>query len=251
MQVLRNFAAAALLFLAHVPTGTSAFVVHSKKTTSSSASNNVLRAQKEATFGMGCFWKPAEDLLKVDGVIDTTAGYTGHPEAKEDPTYDKVCFSRDWVEGVRVIYDDNKISYDELLDAFFDAQEPRTGSRQYASFIFPHDDEQTEIAQTWLQEGTEAKRVRDDGVPVSFTRIEPLSPFYAAEGYHQRYWAKFRPRVAAVLAFVALNLAPLNNSGFLTPDVISTIHTISDLSLKAIGAYVLLERVIDAKVVKL
>ena len=207
------------------------------------------QAQKDATFGMGCFWKPSEELLKVDGVIDTTAGYTGNPAATDAPTYDSVCFSRDWVEGVRVVYDDDKISYQELLDAFFAAQEPKAGSRQYASIIFPHDDEQTKVAQNWLRDGTESKRVRGDGVPVSFTNLEPLSPFYSAEGYHQRYWQKFRPRVAAVIGCIILNLAPLDT--VVTPDVLSTIHTVSDVSLKAIAAYVILERVIDAKVVEL
>lgn len=246
MKFFRNLIAVHLVV--SQPVGTFAFV--SQKATKSSPSIR-LNAQREATFGMGCFWKPSEELLKVDGVIDTIAGYTGHPAAKEDPTYDKVCFSREWVEGVRVVYDDNKLSYNELLDAFFYAQEPKGGSRQYASFIFPHDEEQREAAQSWLQAGTEAKRVRDDGVPVSFTRIDSLSPFYKAEGYHQSYWGKFRPRVAAVLGLVVLNLAPLGSTGVVPTDVISTIHTVSDLSLKAIGAYVLLERVIDAKVVKL
>ena len=64
-----------------------------------------------------CFWEPSEELLKVEGVIDTVAGYTGNPSATKAPTYDSVCFSPNWVEGVRVQYDDEKISYSELLDA--------------------------------------------------------------------------------------------------------------------------------------
>jgi len=211
--------------------------------------NTRLQAKKEATFGMGCFWKPSEEMLKVDGVLETTAGYTGNPTAKEAPTYDKVCFSRDWVEGVRLSYDDEKISYLELLDRFFAAQEPKPGSRQYASIIFPHDDKQREAAQAWLQEGTRSQRVREDGVPVSFTRIEHLSDFYAAEGYHQRYWQKFRPRVAAVIGCIILQLAPLD--GAVAPDVLSVLHAVTGFSLKAMGAYVLLERVIDTKVVRL
>ena len=69
-----------------------------------------LQAIKEGTFGMGCFWEPAEELRKVKGVVDTVAGYTGNPTANKAPTYDSVCFSRDWVEGVRVKFDDEMIT---------------------------------------------------------------------------------------------------------------------------------------------
>lgn len=209
-----------------------------------------LYAQKYATFGMGCFWKPAETLLKIDGVIDTAAGYTGNPSATETPNYDSVCFSRDWVEGVRVTYDDDKVSYQELLDAFFAAQQPKT-SRQYDSIIFPHDEEQKQVAQSWLKEGTASKRVRDDGVPVSFTKLEPLSSFYSAEGYHQDYWPKFRARFAAVAFGILLLTAPLDTALGVSPDVVSNIRMGTDLALKAVAVYVILERVLDSKVEEL
>lgn len=83
-----------------------------------------LQAQREATFGMGCFWKPSEQLLQVEGVIDTVVGYTGKADAQSAPNYEIVCASRDWVEGVRVIYDDEKISYAQLLDAFLNVRNP-------------------------------------------------------------------------------------------------------------------------------
>ena len=92
-----------------------------------------LGAECEASFGMGCFWKPSEELLKVPGVIDTVVGYSGSPKSEPAPTYDSVCYSRDWVEGVRVRYDDDLHSFESLLDAFFEAQEPKLGSRQYGS----------------------------------------------------------------------------------------------------------------------
>ena len=156
-----------------------------------------LPAIKEATFGMGCFWKPSEELLKANGVVDTVAGYTGNPNAKKvPPTYEDVCFGRDWVEAVRVRYDNEKISYSKLLDAFFEAQEPRAGSRQYASIVFPHvnDNEQQQTAEKWLQDNQD--RVRSDGGPALLTQIERQSPFYKAEEYHQEYWQKMRPRMA-------------------------------------------------------
>lgn len=234
---------ALLLAIAAVPVS-AAFAPAAKN---GAKSYSDLLAQRDATFGMGCFWKPSEELLKIDGVVDTVAGYTGNPQANEPPNYDKVCFSREWVEGVRVVYDDEKVAYPELLDAFFEAQEPKLGSRQYASIIFPHDEEQKEAAQTWLEAG--ANRVREDGVPVKFTKIESLSRFYKAEGYHQRYWAKFRPRVAAVVGLIALEMAHLDS--YVSPDIDAAIDTFADWSLKIIGAGVLLERVLDAKVEEL
>jgi len=126
--------------------------------------------QAKATFGMGCFWKPSEELLKVEGVLDTICGYTGNDAdpPPPPPTYDDVCFgSGRWVEAVRVEYDDATLTYSQLLDAFWQAQDPRPGSRQYASVIFPHDEQQEEIARAWLrnkqQQETRSVRV-DSGV---------------------------------------------------------------------------------------
>ena len=77
-------------------------------------------------------------------------------------------------------YDDDKISYPELLEAFFEAQNPKLGSRQYASIIFPHDEEQTKLANEWIQ--ANENRQRGDGFMAQWTAIEPLSKFYKAEG---------------------------------------------------------------------
>eukprot|EP00957_Ditylum_brightwellii_P050098 3797928-Ditylum_brightwellii.AAC.1 len=70
-----------------------------------------LYAKKEATFGMGCFWEPSETLLSKDGILATTVGYTGGKPNAKAPTYDSVCYGRDWVEAVRVVYDDTIVSY--------------------------------------------------------------------------------------------------------------------------------------------
>ena len=207
-----------------------------------------LNVQKEATFGMGCFWKPSEELLKVDGVIDTVAGYTGAPNhSGPPPTYEKVCFSRDWVEGVRVQYDDEIVSYDELLDQFFEKQEPKMGSRQYASIIFPHDAEQRTAAQKWLAANDE--RVRNDGVPASFTQIEDLSPFYRAENYHQEYWQKTRPRVAGMISLMAVGSGILDQYTPLAWQ--SQVHSVANAVVFAGLLYVLVERKLDTKVVQL
>ena len=204
-----------------------------------------LSATKEATFGMGCFWKPSEELLKVDGVVNTIAGYTGKRDAIKAPTYDTVCFSRDWVEGVRVYYDDEKISYDQLLDAFFEAQEPQPQSRQYSSIIFPHNEQQEQSAQSWLQQ----EKRRSDGVSNRITSVEPLTRFFGAEGYHQRYWQKQRPRFATIFVLLMLSTGLADN--YFPVDMISQLHTAFNFATIAIGLYQIVERKLDAKVSEL
>ena len=206
-----------------------------------------LAAVKEATFGMGCFWKPSEELLRVPGVVDTIVGYTGNPQAGDSaPAYESVCMGRGWVEGVRVVYDDDELTYPQLLDAFFEAQEPKYGYRQYASIIFPHDEDQRRVAEDWLaQEG----RTRRDGVSTAMTTIEEQSPFFKAERYHQRYWQKTRPRMAALVALLALSSGLLDT---VTPVAVqTTIHTTANALALAGSFLVMAERFFDRKVVKL
>lgn len=197
------------------------------------------------------FRKPSEELLKVPGVLDTVVGYTGNVRADPDgppPTYDSVCFGTQWVEGVRVTYDDTAVSYEQLLEAFFAAQQPKAGgSRQYASIIFPHDANQEAVAQTWLEQAQ--NRVRDDGVYGGMTTIEPITPFYKAEGYHQRYWQKFRPRIAAMVSLMAVASGALDS--VLPTAMQGSVHTIANGVVLLGCAYVLLERKLDAQVIKL
>jgi peptide methionine sulfoxide reductase MsrA len=169
--------------------------------------------------------------------------------AEKAPDYDNVCFGQNWVEGVRVVYDDSKVSYEHLLDAFFEAQEPKLGSRQYASIIFPHDDEQEQVAKEWIENDICKKKVRKDGVPIKMTKVEPLSPFYQAEGYHQRYWQKQRPRFAAGIALLAVASGIVDS---LVPEVYqSTLHTTANGAVLLGCAYVVLEQKIDAMVEQL
>lgn len=196
---------------------------------------------------MGCFWEPAEELLKIDGVVDTVAGYTGNPSATKAPSYDSVCFGREWVEGVRVKYDDQKISYEQLLDAFFECQKPKLGSRQYSSIIFHHDEEQKAIASTYIAKN--ALKERPDGWLPEWTTIEPLTKFYQAEGYHQNYWQKQRPRFAAILGLLAIATGVLDP---IVPEVFQkTAENGANAAVLALSLYIALERVIDAKVVEL
>jgi peptide-methionine (S)-S-oxide reductase len=178
------------------------------KTTYCNSPPSSLHAIKEATFGMGCFWEPAESLLKQPGVLATTVGYTGCTNpSKPPPTYDTVCFGNDYVEAVRVVYDDSIITYTQLLNQFFEYQKPGY-ARQYSSVIFVNnnnddtDNVEKKMANEWKNNGIQNKLSRSkDNLSIDIVQIEPLSKFYRAETYHQRYWEKQRIRagLAAIL----------------------------------------------------
>ena len=208
-----------------------------------------LTAVKEASFGMGCFWEPAEELLKVDGVIDTVSGYTGNQKFDSDPkkdvpNYDNVCFGQDWVEGVRVQYDPDKISYEQLLDVFFEVQKPQPGSRQYGSMIFPHDQEQLQLAKQWKE--TNKKR-ESDGFESKWTEIEyPRTKFYKAEGYHQNYWQKQRPRFA--LIFILLAISTGAGDQFYDPSLKEAVTTFANGATLVVALSQFAERFLDSKV---
>lgn len=207
--------------------------------------NTALFAQRTATFGMGCFWAPSEDLLKVDGVVDTVVGYTGNPAATEAPSYDNVCFGRQWVEGVRVTYDDSKLPYDQLLDAFFETQNPKPGSRQYESIIFYANDEEKAAATSWMNK----KLTRSDGLSNAVTDLEASSSFYMAEGYHQRYWQKMRPRIGLAVALISVSSGILDS--IIPEQYQSVVHSSCNVAY-ILGAVALLaERKINTKVVEL
>ena len=208
-----------------------------------------LNAIKEASFGCGCFWEPSESFLEIDGVQDTVAGYTGNPSGSNNkpPSYESVCYGKNWVEAVRVTYDDEKVSYQDLLEAMFELQKPQLGSRQYASIIFPHDEEQTAIAQAWMDENKEKER--SDGWRAEWTAVEPLAKFYQAEGYHQRYWQKQRPRFAVMGLLLAVSVGLLNS--VLPESLQDTVETVANGSVVALGLFITLERFVDSKVVEI
>jgi peptide-methionine (S)-S-oxide reductase len=147
---------------------------------------------KQATFGAGCFWGIEAEFRQVPGVIGTAVGYSGGHFP--NPTYEDVCTDRTGhAEVVQVTYDPDKVSYDQLLEIFWnshyptqlDRQGPDIGS-QYRSVIFYHDDEQKAEAE-------ESKaRFESLGVfrrPI-VTQVIPALPFYRAEEYHQQYLRK-------------------------------------------------------------
>jgi peptide methionine sulfoxide reductase msrA/msrB len=145
-----------------------------------------------AVFAGGCFWCTEADFEKVDGVIDAVSGYTGGHVA--DPTYEQVSAGgTGHVEAVKVIYDPQKVSYEQLLDFFWrhvdptdaDGQFVDRGS-QYRSVIFCANEEQRRVAEA-SKEKLAASGIFDKPI---VTQILPLGPFYPAEDYHQDYYKK-------------------------------------------------------------
>jgi peptide-methionine (S)-S-oxide reductase len=149
---------------------------------------------REAVFGLGCFWGAEKLFWKLPGVYSTAVGYAGG--LTPNPTYQEVCSGdTGHAEVVRVIYDPQKISYQELLMAFWEAHDPTQGMRQgndvgtqYRSVIYVFDAEQRAAAE-------ESKRIYQARLSAAgrgtiTTEILDAPKFYYAEDYHQQYLAK-------------------------------------------------------------
>jgi len=147
---------------------------------------------KKAVFAAGCFWGVEAAFRHVDGVVATQVGYIGG--STESPTYKQVCTdSTGHAEAVEVTYDPSKVSYPELLDAFWSCHDPTTLNRQgpdfgsqYRSAIFAADDEQEKVAKESLKEVEESGVFKKKIV----TQIVRAPTFYPAENYHQQYFEK-------------------------------------------------------------
>jgi len=146
----------------------------------------------QATFAAGCFWGVEAAFRRQNGVKDTAVGYSGGTTA--NPTYQQVCSGRTGhAEAVRVEYDPDEISYDQLLDVFWachdptqlDRQGPDVGT-QYRSVVFSHNDAQLAAARRSKQRLAESGKF---GRPI-VTQIVPSEAFYRAEEYHQQYFEK-------------------------------------------------------------
>jgi peptide-methionine (S)-S-oxide reductase len=146
----------------------------------------------KATFGAGCFWGVEEEFRKVKGVRETAVGYSGG--ALQHPTYEDVCTDRTGhAEVVEVDYDSEEVSFDTLLDVFWNGHDPTQLNRQgpdvgtqYRSVIFFHTPEQEAAARASKERLEKSGRYRRPVV----TRIEPAQTFWRAEDYHQRYLEK-------------------------------------------------------------
>jgi peptide-methionine (S)-S-oxide reductase len=147
------------------------------------------RAQR-ATFAAGCFWGVEAAFREIEGVIKTSAGYTGGQSP--DPSYEQVCsHTTGHAEAVEVWFDPAQVTYEQLLDTFWRIHNPTTRNRQgwdigdqYRSAIFVHDADQAALAAALLdlEQHSLTKPI--------VTEITPAGTFYEAEDYHQQYFEK-------------------------------------------------------------
>ena len=147
---------------------------------------------QKARFGAGCFWGVEEAFRKVEGVIQTTVGYSGG--TTQNPTYEDVCSGETGhAEVIEIVSDPSIVSFDTLLDIFWKIHDPTTPDRQggdigaqYRSVVFYFNALQERIAREKKNNLEEAGVF---GSPI-VTSIEEAGPFYPAEAYHQRYLEK-------------------------------------------------------------
>lgn len=144
---------------------------------------------EKATFGAGCFWGVEAAFQQVEGVIATQVGYMGG--RKERPTYEEVCSkTTGHAEVVEVTFDPSRVTYDDLLQVFWDCHDATQLNRQgpdvgtnYRSVIFYHSAKQEAAARASMER--EQKRGRYSRPIV--TEISPAATFWRAEEYHQHY----------------------------------------------------------------
>lgn len=146
----------------------------------------------KAYFAGGCFWCMEEAFEKVEGVLSATSGYMGGTVA--NPSYEEVSAGRTGhAESVEVTYDQAKVSYQKLLDAFWHNVDPLAANAQfcdhgsqYRAAIFYQTEEEKRLSDTSKQAIEQSKRFSEAIV----TQIVPAAPFYSAEEYHQDFYKK-------------------------------------------------------------
>ncbi|WP_297800647.1 peptide-methionine (S)-S-oxide reductase MsrA [uncultured Brevundimonas sp.] len=147
-----------------------------------------------AVFGMGCFWGVERVFWQQEGVYSSAAGYAGG--LTPNPTYEEVCSGRTGhTEVVQVVFDPNKLSYEDLLKVFWENHDPTQGMRQgndigtqYRSAIYYNDEAQRDAAL--VSKAAYQQALSAAGRGEITTEILPAGEFYYAEGYHQGYLAK-------------------------------------------------------------
>lgn len=153
---------------------------------------DVTHMTEYATFGAGCFWGVEAAYRQVQGVVSTAVGYEGG--RLENPSYRDVCsHTTGHAEVVRVEYDPERVSYDTLLNVFWENHDPTQLNRQgpdigdqYRSVIFYHSPEQQAAALASKERLEQAGAFRRPIV----TQVVPAETFYMAEDYHQQYLEK-------------------------------------------------------------
>ena len=152
---------------------------------------------EQATFGAGCFWCTEAVFQRLEGVVAVESGYSGGHVPH--PSYEQVCTgTTGHAEVTQITFDPSKISFDELLQAFWKMHDPTTLNRQgndtgtqYRSVIFYHNDQQKELAEKYKKELDASGAWKSPIV----TEISPFTTFYKAEDYHQNYYNdnKYQP----------------------------------------------------------
>lgn len=147
---------------------------------------------EKATFAAGCFWGVEDAFMSLPGVLATRVGYTGGHTVS--PTYKEVCsHSTGHAEAVEITFDPAIISYQALLDIFWECHDPTQLNRQgpdigdqYRSVVFFHSEDQKKVAEQSLLRLDNSERLRRRIV----TAIVPAEIFWEAEAYHQKYHAR-------------------------------------------------------------
>jgi peptide-methionine (S)-S-oxide reductase len=164
------------------------------ETTQNKNMTNTLNTQPKptdtATFGTGCFWCTEAIFQQLKGVVKVTSGYSGGHAP--NPTYKEVCGGNTGhAECLQIIYDDSIISYDELLEVFWQTHDPTTLNRQgndvgtqYRSVVFYHNQEQKTKAESYKQ-ALDKSGAWDHPI---VTAVDAFEKFYPAEDYHQNYY---------------------------------------------------------------
>lgn len=168
------------------------FACNSEKSYKAMRSSIINPAERTdtATFGTGCFWCTEAIFEQLNGVLNVTSGYSGGKVP--NPTYKEVCTGETGhAECVQVVYEPNKITYDELLEVFFQVHDPTSLNRQgadvgtqYRSAIFYHNKEQKEKAEFYKNELDKSGAYNKPIV----TEVSAFTKFYPAEDYHQEYY---------------------------------------------------------------
>ncbi len=144
-----------------------------------------------ATLGAGCFWCTEAVFLAVKGVTKVESGYSGGKV--KNPTYREVCTGlTGHAEVAQITFDPNVVSFEEILEIFWNTHDPTTLNKQgadegtqYRSVIFYHNETQKKTAEAYKQQLIAAKTFKNPIV----TEISPLINYYPAEDYHQNYYA--------------------------------------------------------------
>lgn len=149
---------------------------------------------QETVFGLGCFWGEEKTFWEVPGVWSTSVGYAGGQTP--NPTYDEVCSGRTGhAEVVRVVFDPEQVTYEQLLGTFWENHDPTQGMRQgndrgsqYRSIIFTTTPEQAAAAEASRE--LYQQKMTAAGFGRITTSIVPLDEYFYAEEQHQQYLAK-------------------------------------------------------------